>query len=104
MRLIIILLLLSVFSLSINAQTIVKKIHADNLGNVYIINGDKISKFDIVMEGINTLEQLCRLSDEEILKIDGMPAMTYRRFKEDILSKTKRIYLSTKEYVGDRSN
>jgi len=63
--------------------------------------GDDTTKFNIVMEGISSLEQLCRITDEEILEVDEMPSMTYKKFKDEILSKTKRIYLSGKEYNLD---
>ena len=52
------------------------------------------------MEGIGALEQLCRLSDEEILNIGGTP-MTYGKFKDQIVSRAKRVYLSDREYSVD---
>ena len=73
------------------------------LGWIHSYTGDSICRFNIVMEGINALEKMCRLSDAEILEVDGMPLMNYENFKNEILGKTKRIYLSTNEYLLDRS-
>jgi hypothetical protein len=68
---------------------------------IHSYTGDDTSKFNIVMEGIGALEQLCKLSDEEILNVDGLPPMNYGEFKKQIISKAKRIYLSDHEYNID---
>ena len=50
----------------------------DILAWIHSYTSDDTSKFNIVMEGIGALEQLCRFSDEEILNVDGWSPMTYR--------------------------
>ena len=71
------------------------------LGWIHSYLGDSATKFNIQMNSISALEQLCRLSDGELLEIDGLPPMVYEQFKKQIISKTKRIYLSTHEYNID---
>lgn len=71
------------------------------IGWIHSYTGDETNKFNLQMEGISGLEQMCKLSDEEILEVDGMQPMTYRNFRDTVLSKTKRIYLSTHEYNLD---
>ena len=71
------------------------------LGWIHSYTGDRINKFNLTFEGIDGLEQMCRLADEELLEIDGMQALNYREFREVILSRTKRIYLSVHEYNLD---
>ena len=56
---------------------------------------------NVVLDGLGALEQLCRLSEGEVLNIDGMSPMTYREFKERIAPRVKRIYLSDQEYNLD---
>ena len=51
-----------------------------NLGWIHSYTGDGTNKFDLEMEGIGGLEQLCRLSDGEELEVEGLPSMTYRDF------------------------
>ena len=79
----------------------VLKYNEKNLGYVHSYIGDGTNKFDLEMEGIGGLEQLFRLFDGEELEVEGIPPMTYRDFKDRILSRTKRIYLSTHEYNLD---
>ena len=68
---------------------------------IHSYTGENRTQFNLIMEGVGALEQLCRLSDEEILEVDGMNPMTYREFKEQIASRTRRIYLSDHEYNLD---
>ena len=70
------------------------------LGYVHSYTGDDSTKFILEMEGIDGLERLCKLPDEALLEL-GESSMTYREFRERILSITKRIYLSTHEYNLD---
>ncbi|MEK6925757.1 MAG: hypothetical protein AABW50_00610 [Nanoarchaeota archaeon] len=71
------------------------------LGWIHSYTGDDTSKFNIVMEGFGSLEIMCKGSDEEILNIGEMPSLTFKEFKDQIISKTKRIYLSDHEYNID---
>ncbi|MFH1002486.1 MAG: hypothetical protein V1759_04490 [bacterium] len=72
------------------------------LGWIHTYMGEEnVTKFNIEMEGISALEQLCRLSDKEILEVDGMLPMDYTTFKKEILSRIKRVYLSSHEYNLD---
>lgn len=72
------------------------------LGWIHSYTGEVgVTKFNIQMEGIRALEQLCRLSDEEILEVDGMPPMNYVTFKKEILGRIRRVYLSSHEYNMD---
>ncbi|VVB81738.1 Uncharacterised protein [uncultured archaeon] len=71
------------------------------LGWIHEYYGDGVERFCIEMEGITGLEKLCRQADSEPIRVEGMPPMDYRTFKKEILSRTKKIYLSTHEYNMD---
>ena len=71
------------------------------LGWIHSHSEDNTTKFVLEMDGINGLEELCKLSDQEILEIEGMSPITYKDFRTRILERTKRIYLSISEYNLD---
>ena len=71
------------------------------LGWIHSFTGDGVNKFVIDMAGIEALEKLCRLSDDELISVGDMPLKSYDWFKKEILGRTKRIYLSTEEYLAD---
>ncbi len=71
------------------------------LANIHSYSGDNVTQFNIVIDGFDKLEKLCKLSNEEILEIEGLSPMAYGEFKQIFEHRIKRIYLSSKEYNAD---
>ncbi len=72
------------------------------LGHIHSYMEGSGAKFIIGMEDIEALEHLCRLSNDEIIEINGT-SFFYEQFKKEILAKTKRINLSDHEYNLDHN-
>ena len=70
------------------------------LGHIHSYIEESITKFVMEVEDIEALERLCRLADDEIIEINGTHFL-YKQFKKEILTKTKRINLSNREYNLD---
>lgn len=73
------------------------------LGWIHSFTGDGSNKFIVVMDGLKSLDAMCKLPDDEPISVEGMPPMNCKMLKEEILARTKRIYLSEHEYLLDRS-
>ncbi len=69
------------------------------VGYIHPYSSHGNDKFNIHLDGFGTLEKLCRLNSEEILKVDGMQEMKYEEFKENIFDKSEAVYFSMKIHM-----
>jgi len=60
------------------------------------------SEFVIEARDLGSLEALLRLEEDEVVEIPGIGCLSYREFRNDLLSRTKRIYPSGSDYISDR--
>ncbi|PIN90030.1 hypothetical protein COU57_04935 [Candidatus Pacearchaeota archaeon CG10_big_fil_rev_8_21_14_0_10_32_14] len=77
------------------------RFNGSTLAWIHSYSDEDSTKFNVVMNDIGALEQLCGLSNNEFVEVDGMSSMNYRQFKDEIVSRIKRIYLSANEYNLD---